>query len=58
MSNKIVFVSTNSMFSGSEILLIKTAVPLSRLLDVYVYTKYQCNNLQNDVTNNINFYNF
>ena len=58
MSNKIVFVSTNIMFSGSEILLIKTAVPLSRLLDVYVYTKYQCNNLQNDETNNINFYNF
>ena len=42
LKHKIVFVSTNSIYSGSEVLMLNTARLLSSDLDVLIFTNYNC----------------
>ena len=54
LKQKVVFISTNSIYSGSEVLMLKTAKLLSEFLEIFVFTKYNCNQLRIK-NSNINF---
>ena len=55
MNYKIVFVSTNGIYSGSEVLMLKTAKIMSEFSEVYMFTKYNNYFLNYDETSNVNF---